>query len=141
MPLTSYRDGFGNWCTRIVAPHGPDPAVGRARSCNDSGLPGAGSRSRTAQHAVQDLPEECLLFLLGSRYCETDRLSDVAWSLFEHSPRGAQRVQAICDYVHRHITFGYENARSTQDGAGRRSTRGRASAATTRIWRSPSAAA
>ena len=63
---------------------------------------------------MQDLPEECLLFLLGSRYCETDRLSDVAWSLFEQSPSGALRVQAICDYVHQHITFGYENARSTR---------------------------
>ena len=66
------------------------------------------------QHAVQDLPEECLVFLLGSRYCETDRLSEVAWSLFGSSPTGAQRVQTICDYVHHHITFGYENARSTR---------------------------
>jgi transglutaminase-like putative cysteine protease len=55
---------------------------------------------------VPDLPEETLLFLLGSRYCETDRLSDTAWNLFGQAPTGWGRVQAICDYVHRHITFG-----------------------------------
>ena len=50
------------------------------------------------QHAVQDLPDEALVFLLGSRYCETDRLSEIAWSLFGHTPLGWGRVQAICDY-------------------------------------------
>src|ERR1700704_1545694 len=74
VPLTFYRDAFGNWCTRIVAPHGR-------------------TRLSASQHAVQDLPDECLQFLLGSRYCETDRLSAVAWSLFERSRGGAQRVQ------------------------------------------------
>ena len=64
--------------------------------------------------AVPDLPEETLLFLLGSRYCETDRLSETAWSLFGQTPTGWGRVQAICDYVHRHITFGYEHARMTR---------------------------
>jgi transglutaminase-like putative cysteine protease len=64
--------------------------------------------------AVEDLPEETLLFLLGSRYCETDRLSETAWNLFGQAPTGWGRVQAICDYVHRHITFGYEHARMTR---------------------------
>ena len=66
------------------------------------------------QHQVQDLPSETLLFLLGSRYCETDRLSETAWNLFGHGPTGWGRVQAICDFVHRHITFGYEHARTTR---------------------------
>jgi len=63
---------------------------------------------------VQDLPEGTLLFLLGSRYCETDRLSETAWNLFGQAPTGWGRVQAICDYVHRHIVFGYEHARMTR---------------------------
>jgi transglutaminase-like putative cysteine protease len=63
---------------------------------------------------VQDLPEESLLFLLGSRYCETDRLSETAWKLFGDAPTGWGRVQAICDYVHNHIVFGYEHARKTR---------------------------
>ena len=66
------------------------------------------------QLPVQDLPEEALLFLLGSRYCETDKLSEIAWKLFGNGPTGWGRVQAICDYVHSHITFGYEHARMTR---------------------------
>jgi transglutaminase-like putative cysteine protease len=66
------------------------------------------------QHAVDDLPDEALVFLLGSRYCETDRLSEIAWSLFSKTPLGWARVQAICDYVHQHIAFGYEHARATR---------------------------
>ena len=98
VPLTFYRDAFGNWCTRIVAPPGRT-RLSASAIVNDLGVPEQLALSNR-QHAVQDLPDECLLFLLGSRYCETDRLSDVAWSLF--------------DYVHQHITFGYENARSTR---------------------------
>jgi transglutaminase-like putative cysteine protease len=68
----------------------------------------------TWQHNVEHLPEETLVFLLGSRYCETDRLSDIAWKLFSNTPLGWPRVQAICDFVHNHITFGYEHASSTK---------------------------
>jgi transglutaminase-like putative cysteine protease len=74
----------------------------------DNIVPGA------RQHPVEDLPEETLVFLLGSRYCETDRLTDVAWGLFGHTTPGWARVQAICDYVHNHIAFGYEHARATK---------------------------
>jgi transglutaminase-like putative cysteine protease len=112
VPIRSYRDAFGNWCSRIVAPKG-QLRLSASAVVNDTGEPDMNALS-DYQHAVQDLPDECLVFLLGSRYCETDRLTEVAWGLFGQSPRGAKRVQAICDYVHRHITFGYENARSTR---------------------------
>jgi len=112
VPITSYRDIFGNWCSRIFAP------PGNLRICadalvNDSGLPepvvpGA------EQLPVQNLPEESLMYLLGSRYCETERLLPVAWKLFANSPPGWGRVQAICDFVHRHVTFGYEHANGTR---------------------------
>ena len=110
-----YRDGFGNVCTRIVAPAGrtvfsanfvvedpgtPDPAVHGAR-----------------QRKVEDLPAEVMVYLLGSRYCDTNRLLDIAWSLFGSTPEGWARVQAICDYVHERITFGYEHADSTRTAA------------------------
>jgi transglutaminase-like putative cysteine protease len=111
VPIAAYRDGFGNWCSRIVAPQG-EIRLSADAIVNDTGAPdpvapGAG------QHAVQDLPGETLVFLLGSRYCETDLLSKVAWELFGKTPPGWARVQAICDFVHRHITFGYEHARPT----------------------------
>jgi transglutaminase-like putative cysteine protease len=112
VPIASYHDLFGNWCSRIVAPKG-QLRLSTTAVVNDTGKPETIVMS-DEQHAVQDLPEECLVFLLGSRYCETDRLTDTAWSLFGQSPTGARRVQAICDYVHRHIMFGYDYARSTR---------------------------
>jgi transglutaminase-like putative cysteine protease len=112
IPVASYCDGFGNRCSRIVAPEGR-LRLHASAVLSDSGEPEAVASSGE-QHAVQNLPPECLIFLLGSRYCETDRLSEAAWDLFATSPAGAGRVQAICDYVHRHIAFGYENARATK---------------------------
>jgi transglutaminase-like putative cysteine protease len=111
-PVTAYRDGFGNWCTRLLAPAGRIrlAAMGRIR---DSGEPDVICAS-AGQHPVESLPEDTLVFLLGSRYCETDRLSDIAWSLFGQTPPGWARVQAICDYVHNHIAFGYHHARATK---------------------------
>jgi transglutaminase-like putative cysteine protease len=108
VPATSYRDGFGNWCSRLVAPQGTLTLTADA-TVRDSGLPEQ-ALPNAWQHNVQDLPEETLVFLLGSRYCETDRLSDIAWKLFSNTPLGWPRVQAICDFVHNHITFGYEHA-------------------------------
>jgi transglutaminase-like putative cysteine protease len=70
--------------------------------------------SSAPQHSIEELPEEALVFLLGSRYCETEQLSPVAWNLFGQTPLGWARVQAICDFVHNHITFGYEHVRSTR---------------------------
>ena len=112
VPMTSYRDSFGNWCTRIVAPTGRLRITADAL-VNDTGLVDAYAPN-ARETAVQNLPEDTLLFLLGSRYCETDRLSETAWSLFGGAPSGWGRVQAIADYVHNHITFGYEHARMTR---------------------------
>jgi transglutaminase-like putative cysteine protease len=112
VPIFPYRDGFGNWCSRIAAP------AGRVRFSadgivRDSGLPDVAAPG-ALQHAVEELPSDTLGYLLGSRYCETDRLSDTAWRLFEKTAPGWARVQAICDFVHSHITFGYEHARATK---------------------------
>src|SRR5579859_2723738 len=110
--MASYRDTFGNWCTRIVAPEG------RVRITSDAVLNDTGEPDIVAlgamQVPVQALPQETLVFLLGSRYCETDRLTEIAWKLFGQAPTGWGRVQAICDFVHRHITFGYEYANPTK---------------------------
>ncbi len=112
VPIAAYRDLFGNWCSRIVAPAG-ELRLHTDAIVNDSGLPDLVVPT-AAQHAVESLPEETLVFLLGSRYCETDRMTEVAWNLFGHSPPGWARVQAICDYVHNHIAFGYQHARATR---------------------------
>ncbi len=112
VPISGYRDAYGNWCCRLVAPAGrtvitcdaviadtgrPDPVVLDAK-----------------QISVEKLPEDALVFLLASRFCDSDRLLDLAWTLFgEHKP-GWSRVQAICDFAHQHITFGYQHARVTR---------------------------
>jgi transglutaminase-like putative cysteine protease len=112
LPISAYRDGFGNWCNRIVAPAGRT-WLAASGVVKDTGEPDAVARE-AQQHPVEALPDEALVFLLGSRYCETDRLSDIAWSLFGNAPLGWARVQTICDYVHQHIAFGYEHARATR---------------------------
>jgi transglutaminase-like putative cysteine protease len=115
VPVENYRDGFGNWCARLVGPAGRftlrvDGVI------RDDGLPDPVDTDALEQ-PVAALPAETLTFLLGSRYCETDRLSEEAWRLFGASPPGWARVQAICDFVHRHVRFGYEHSRPTRTAA------------------------
>ena len=112
VPVSGYHDGFGNWCSRIVAP------AGRIRITSDALINDTGAPDPVVlaaqQHPVEDLPADTLVFLMGSRYCETDRLTDIAWSLFAQSPPGWGRVQAVCDFVHAHLTFDYATARPTR---------------------------
>ena len=112
VPVTAYRDMFGNWCSRLVAP------AGRFVVSTDALVGDDGATDVKApwvmQTPVEMLPESALVYLLGSRYCETDLLSETAWQLFGHGPTGWARVQAICDFVHQHIVFGYHNARRTR---------------------------
>jgi transglutaminase-like putative cysteine protease len=107
--LTPYVDGFGNKCVRLLAPKGK-LRLSADTIVADSGKPDA-IDAGAEEHAVADLPHDALVYLLGSRYCETDRLMEQAWKLFANTPRGWPRVQAICDFVHQHLTFGYEHAR------------------------------
>ena len=111
VPLRSYRDSFGNWCTRLIAPSGRIRLTSD-QIVHDSGLPET-TFPHATQHPIEELPDDALLFLLGSRYCETDRLSQTAWSMFGHV-EGWARVQAICDFVHQHVSFGYNHARNTR---------------------------
>ena len=112
VPLTFYRDGFGNGCTRLVAPAGQirisSDAIITDRGTPDPVVPDA------SQSSVETLPEETLVYLLGSRYCDTDNLSQLAWQLFGSTAPGWPRVQAICDFVHQHLKFGYQFARATK---------------------------
>jgi transglutaminase-like putative cysteine protease len=115
VPLESYRDGFGNWCTRLVAPEG-DFSLSTDGIFRDTGRPDPVFPD-AKQHAIQDLPFETLMFLQGSRYCDTDLLSEEAWRLFETTEPGWSRVQAICDFVHRHVRFDYMQAKATRSAS------------------------
>jgi transglutaminase-like putative cysteine protease len=112
VPTSTYRDVFGNVCSRFICPGG----VIRLRAdgvLRDSGLPEPAAID-AHEAAPGNLPDETLMYLLASRYCETDLLMDEAWRLFGHLPPGWQRVQAICDFVHQHVSFGYQYADSTK---------------------------
>ena len=109
---TTYHDMFGNRCRRLVAPAGNLTIWGDATIEDDGQLDEVAPDAR--EIAVQDLPDECLVYLMGSRYCETDRLSQFAWDQFGETQPGWARVQAICDFVHQHISFDYMQARSTR---------------------------
>jgi transglutaminase-like putative cysteine protease len=110
--VTAYHDLFGNWCSRIVAPAGPF-TLSTTALVKDSGAYDAYAPHAT-QVPVENLPESALVYLLGSRYCETEHLSNIAWQLFGNGTTGWARVQSICDFVHRHISFGYQHARRTR---------------------------
>ena len=112
VPISAYRDLFGNWCSRLVAPQGRF-VVSADSYIHDSGQPDVVA-PWVEQTPVAQLPESTLVYLLGSRYCETDQLSDIAWQRVGGGPTGWGRVQAICDFTHRHIEFGYHHARRTR---------------------------
>jgi transglutaminase-like putative cysteine protease len=109
---TTYSDLFGNTCRRFVAPAG-DFSIWGDGTVEDSGLVDPADWN-AGETPIAELPDECLVYLLGSRYCETDRLSQIAWDMFGQLNPGWSRVQAICDFVNQHITFGYQQARSTR---------------------------
>lgn len=109
---TTYTDMFGNICRRFIAPGG-DLQIWGDGTLHDSGAHDPAFWD-AREVPVAELPDECLIYLMGSRYCETDRLSQIAWDTFGQVQPGWSRVQAICDFVHQHITFGYQDARSTR---------------------------
>ena len=104
-----FRDTFGNICTRLVSP----PGILEVRNeflISDTGLPDE-VNYQAEQWPVGNLPDEALIYLLGSRYCDTQKLLNHAWSMFSGIQGGWQRVQAICNYVHDRLEFGYHHAR------------------------------
>jgi len=109
---TEYIDGFGNRCTRFVAP------PGLLRLHNSTFIRDSGLLDQINIYArevpVGDVPTEFLCYLLSSRYCEVDRFSNIAYELFGHVSPGWSRVQAICSWVHSKVTFSYPHARPTK---------------------------
>jgi len=112
VPASTYIDSFGNHCVRFVAPQG-SLRLSSSTVIRDSGLPDPVNLS-AQQPSVADLPNEMLQYLLGSRYCEVDRFTDIAFELFGHLGQGWGRVQAICDWVHAKVAFNYQQARPTK---------------------------
>lgn len=107
-----FIDSFGNRCARLIAPAGRFNIQSESIIADDAQPDPTDFAAQ--QHAVEQLPSDTLPFLLGSRYCEVDRLSSIAWDLFGKFPLGWGRVQAICDWVHGNVEFGYKHARNNR---------------------------
>lgn len=110
--MADHLDLYGNVRTRVLLPAGLTTFSANFL-LKDTGEPDP-LLPHLEQHAVEDLPDDVLSFLLPSRYCEVDLLNDAAWELFGRTEPGWPRVQAIADYTHQRIAFGYPNAKSTR---------------------------
>jgi transglutaminase-like putative cysteine protease len=113
--LHQYYDGFGNLCTRLLAPKG------RLTLSSDFVVRDSGEPDMIFPHAIQqpvhELPDQVLVFLMSSRYCEVDEMNEMAWARFGHIAPGWGLAQAIVDYAHDAIAFGYEHARPTKSAS------------------------
>lgn len=112
LAIEDFADPFGNRCGRGMLPAG-QVRLSSTALVEDDGQPDIVNWN-ARQHPVMELPIGTLIFLRGSRYCETDRLVDIAWSMFESAPEGWGRVQAICNWVNWNVTYGYEHAAPTR---------------------------
>jgi transglutaminase-like putative cysteine protease len=112
LEIAHYIDSFGNRCARFVAPQGL-LRLYNSTLIQDSGEPDE-VNWYAREHAVGELPNEVLGFLLNSRYCEVDRFTSIAFELFGHIHPGWGRVQAICNWVNNKVTFNYQHARPTK---------------------------
>ena len=116
IPSRDYHDSFGNICTRVLAPAGRFE-IRTDFLIHDTGLPDEVAPD-AQQHPVEDVPDDALVYLLGSRYCDTEHLLDIAWKEFGSLPRGWPLVQAIVDYTHDRIKFDYQHACATRTAFG-----------------------
>jgi transglutaminase-like putative cysteine protease len=112
VPLYDYIDSFGNICTRLTIPAG-GITISTGFVIEDPFTPDLVAPD-ARQLPVEDLPDEAMMYLLGSRYCETDRLAEIAWAAFGSVTPGWAMVQAIMSYVHERIRFDYQTARPTK---------------------------
>jgi transglutaminase-like putative cysteine protease len=109
VPVRTYLDRFGNICSRLTAPAGV-LALQNEFLIYDSGEPEQ-LPVEAPQHPIEELPDDVLQYLMGSRYCDTQRLLDIAWDLFGTIEPGWPRLEAILNYTHQRISFGYGHAR------------------------------
>jgi transglutaminase-like putative cysteine protease len=114
--IENYQDTFGNHACRLVAPPGKI-RLQNSTLIEDSGRPDLEDPA-AREVPIDRLPPDVLPYLMNSRYCEVDLLSNTASELFWNAPRGWQRVRAVCDWVRSKVTFGYEFSNPTRAALG-----------------------
>jgi len=115
LPPLRFQDIYGNVCRRLDLT--PDAAsLAYHATVRISPEPDAMPDERDVQHRIEELPSELLHWLLASRLCESDTLGDRAWELFSETPRGVERVVAVCDWIHDNVEYGVPSVPATTVG-------------------------
>jgi len=111
-PSEVFTDTFGNATRRMLA----QPGILDITSDGVVEVSGAPDHvdHQAQQTPVHLLPIDLLCYLSASRYCDIDRLGEMAWRRFGNGPTGYGRVAAVCDFVHHHLIFNYPGARPTR---------------------------
>jgi len=112
---TTFRDGFGNRCRRLLLPAGQATFTYDAIVTNTAGFDAL--EPDAVQHDPSQLPDDTLSYLLPSRYCPSDDLADTAIRLFGSTSSGWERADAIATWTHQHLAFGYGTSSPTKTAA------------------------
>ncbi len=110
VPMTEYVDHYGNYCHRFIAPEGKF-------SISTSALVETEAFAETDTNAnftlIQHLPDDTLIYLLPSRFCESDKLNWKAFEIVQDYMNGYQMVEAIRQWVYAHIKYEYNHSTSS----------------------------
>lgn len=107
VPAIEYTDNHGNLCQRLVAPQGTFVVHTRANVNTATTIDVQPDATYTP---VEDLPDNVLTFLLPSRYCESDKLGDLAQELVVNATPGYEQVEAIRAWIHANVTYQYQTS-------------------------------
>lgn len=111
LPSDEFTDSHGNQVFRIqLAPgtnHIRHDAIVAASSRPDNHDLPSGDPLTPA-----DTPPEFFRYMLPSRYCDSDKLTNFAWEKFGQVEHGLPRVTAISQWIHDNIEYRYFSGRT-----------------------------
>jgi transglutaminase-like putative cysteine protease len=110
LPMTEYVDLFGNYCQRLEVPKG-NLLIDTSSIVVTNELVEENIEANFT--LIQDLPEQTLIYLLPSRFCESDKLNKKAFEIIEGQSVGYQMVEAIRLWVNLNIKYEYNRSTSS----------------------------
>jgi len=102
VPVMEYTDIFGNLCQRVVAPAG-EFYVHTSYDAMTADLVDEAPGAYFVE--IQNLPDTVLLYLLPSRYCESDRFGNLARDITDGVQLGYDQVYRISDWIRNSISY------------------------------------
>jgi transglutaminase-like putative cysteine protease len=104
LPMVEYTDDFGNLCQRAMLPAG---RLSLTASCVVDTSDTIDVEREAAFVPVELIPDPILKFLLASRYCQSDQLTELAQSITGGIAPGYRQAEAITMWIHRNVTYQY----------------------------------